>query len=222
MAGAPADPRDGDLTVVLADDQTIVREGLVTLLGLLPGITVVGAAGDGERAVELVAEHAPDVLLTDLRMPRCDGVEATRRVRAEHPGTAVVVLTTYADDDAVLDALRAGALGWLSKDADADAIGHALRSAAAGQSTIDAAALSRLVAQRAAPAAPASPPDGLTVREAEVLGLIAAGLSNGEIARRLVVSEATVKTHVNHVFAKAGLRDRAQAVGYAYRHGLVR
>lgn len=226
MAGAPAADAlpgagDGDLTVVLADDQTIVREGLVTLLGLLPGITVAGAAADGEAAVELVARHAPDVLLTDLRMPRCDGVEATRRVRAAHPGTAVVVLTTYADDDAVLDALRAGALGWLSKDADADAIGHALRSAAAGQSTIDAAALARLVAQRAAPAAPAAPPDGLTVREAEVLGLIATGLSNGEIARRLFVSEATVKTHVNHVFAKAGLRDRAQAVGYAYRHGLV-
>jgi DNA-binding NarL/FixJ family response regulator len=208
-----------DLRVVLADDQTIVREGLATLLGLLPGIEVVGAAPDGERAVALVAEHAPDVLLTDLRMPGCDGVEATRRVRAEHPGTAVVVLTTYADDASVLDALRAGAVGWLSKDADAEAIGHALRSAAAGQSTIDSAALAALVA--AGPTAPAAPPDDLTAREAEVLGLIATGLSNGEIARRLVVSEATVKTHVNRVFAKAGLRDRAQAVGYAYRHGLV-
>jgi DNA-binding NarL/FixJ family response regulator len=208
-----------DLRVVLADDQTIVREGLATLLGLLPGIEVVGAAPDGERAVALVAEHAPDVLLTDLRMPGCDGVEATRRVRAEHPGTAVVVLTTYADDASVLDALRAGAVGWLSKDADAEAIGHALRSAAAGQSTIDSAALAALVA--AGPTPPAAPPDGLTAREAEVLGLIATGLSNGEIARRLVVSEATVKTHVNRVFAKAGLRDRAQAVGYAYRHGLV-
>ncbi|MDT7618692.1 MAG: hypothetical protein QOG20_6791 [Pseudonocardiales bacterium] len=224
MAGAAAaagGPVTGaaDLRVVLADDQTIVREGLATLLGLLPGIEVVGAAPDGERAVALVAEHAPDVLLTDLRMPGCDGVEATRRVRAEHPGTAVVVLTTYADDASVLDALRAGAVGWLSKDADAEAIGHALRSAAAGQSTIDSAALAALVA--AGPTAPAAPPDGLTAREAEVLGLIATGLSNGEIARRLVVSEATVKTHVNRVFAKAGLRDRAQAVGYAYRHGLV-
>jgi DNA-binding NarL/FixJ family response regulator len=208
-----------DLRVVLADDQTIVREGLVTLLGLLPGIRVVGAAPDGEQAVALVAEQVPDVLLTDLRMPVCDGVEATRRVRAEHPSVAVVVLTTYADDASVLDALRAGAVGWLSKDADAEAIGHALRSAAAGQSTIDSAALARLVA--AGPAPPAVPPDGLTAREAEVLGLIATGLSNGEIARRLVVSEATVKTHVNRLFAKAGLRDRAQAVGYAYRHGLV-
>jgi DNA-binding NarL/FixJ family response regulator len=216
-------PRDGsaaaELRVVLADDQTIVREGLVTLLDLLPGIRVVGAAADGEEAVALVARHAPDVLLTDLRMPVCDGVGATQRVRAEHPGTAVVVLTTYADDAAVVDALRAGALGWLSKDADAEAIGHALRSAAAGQSTIDSAALARLVAAGPRPAGP--PPDGLTNREAEVLALIAAGLSNREIARRLVVGEATVKTHVNHLFAKAGLHDRAQAVRYAYRHGLV-
>lgn len=221
MAGTPSAAGHGDvtLTVVLADDQRIVRDGLVTLLGLLPGIDVVGAAADGDGAVAMVAQHSPDVLLTDLRMPVCDGVCATRRVRAEHPGTAVVVLTTYADDASVVEALRAGAVGWLSKDADAEAIGHALRSAAAGQSTIDSAALAKLVS--AGPAAPAAPPDGLTAREAEVLALIAGGLSNGEIARRLVVSEATVKTHVNHLFAKAGLRDRAQAVGYAYRHGLV-
>ncbi|MGI5125712.1 response regulator [Pseudonocardia sp. CA-107938] len=208
-----------ELRVVLVDDQRIVRDGLVTLLGLLPGITVVGAAADGAQAVALVAEQAPDVLLTDLRMPGVDGVEVTRRVRADHPGTAVVVLTTYADDGAVVGALRAGAVGWLSKDADAEAIGRALRSAADGHSTIDSAALARLVTPAAGP--PAQLPDGLTAREAEVLGLIAEGLSNGEIARKLVVSEATVKTHINHVFAKAALRDRAQAVGYAYRHGLA-
>ena len=120
--------------VVVADDQTVVRDGLVTLLKLLPGIDVVAAASDGEEAVRLVAEHNPDVLLVDLRMPKCDGVEATRRVRTDHPGTEVVVLTTYSDDDSVLSALRAGARGFLTKDADAESIGRALQAAAAGQS----------------------------------------------------------------------------------------
>jgi DNA-binding NarL/FixJ family response regulator len=220
MAGSAGAAPVSELRVVLADDQTVVREGLATLLGLLPGITVVGTAPDGESAVALIAEHAPDVLLTDLRMPVLDGVGTIRRVRAEHPGTAVVVLTTYAEDAAVLDALRAGAVGWLSKDASAEAIARALRSAADGQSTLDPAALARLL-DRDAPTPPPLPPDGLTGREVEVLTLIAGGLSNAEIARRLVLSEATVKTHINHLFAKAGLRDRAQAVGYAYRHGMV-
>ena len=211
-----------DLRVVLADDQRIVRDGLATVLGLLDGIEVVGTACGGDEAVARVAELAPDVLLTDLRMPAGDGVSATRRVRDGHPGTAVVVLTTYVDDDAVVDAIAAGASGWLSKDADAEAIGRALRSAADGHSTIDAAALAKLVATPTpAPTTPDALPDGLTPREVEVLGLIAQGLSNREIARRLVVGEATVKTHVNHLFAKAGLRDRAQAVNYAYRHGLA-
>jgi DNA-binding NarL/FixJ family response regulator len=215
------------LRVVLADDQTVVREGLVTLLGLLPGVEVVAAAADGLDALRLVAEHRPDVLLVDLRMPRCDGVEATRRVRAEYPATEVVVLTTYADDDSVLGALRAGARGFLTKDADAEAIARALRSAAAGQSTVDADVQRRLVeaasrsTDRDRDRQPTDLVAGLTAREIEVLRLIAAGLSNTEIARRLVVSEATVKTHVNHVFAKANLRDRAQAVAYAYRAGLV-
>ncbi|RZT88231.1 LuxR family two component transcriptional regulator [Pseudonocardia sediminis] len=212
-----------DLRVVLADDQRIVRDGLATVLGLLPGIEVVGTASGGDEAVALVAELSPDVLLTDLRMPAGDGVAATTAVRSAHPGTAVVVLTTYVDDESVLDALQAGAAGWLSKDADAEAIGRALRSAADGVSTVDAGVLARIVAGRGSggPAVDRPPPDGLTPREIEVLALIAEGLSNTEIARRLVVGEATVKTHVNHVFAKAGLRDRAQAVSYAYRHGLV-
>lgn len=224
MAGVPGGA-DVTLRVVLADDQTVVREGLVTLLGLLPGIEVVGAGADGEAAVALVAEHHPDVLLVDLRMPRCDGVEATRQVRALHPDTEVVVLTTYADDDSLLTALQAGARGFLTKDADGDAIAHALRSAAAGQSTVDGELQRRLVAAaargRTQTPKPTAQAEGLTQREVEVLRLIAAGLSNTEIARRLVVSEATVKTHVNHLFAKAGLRDRAQAVAYAYRSGLV-
>lgn len=220
-----ADSPDGagvTLRVVLADDQAVVREGLVTLLGLLPGVEVVGAAADGLAALDLVAARHPDVVLVDLRMPRCDGVETTERIRAEHPGTEVVVLTTYADDESLLAALRAGARGFLTKDADAESIARALRSAAAGQSTVDGELQRRLVEA----AARSTPPrvrevEGLTAREIEVLRLIAAGLSNTEIARTLVVSEATVKTHVNHLFAKAGLRDRAQAVAFAYRTGIA-
>jgi DNA-binding NarL/FixJ family response regulator len=208
--------------VVLADDQAVVREGLVTLLGLLPGIEVVGAGADGLQAVALVAEHRPDVLLVDLRMPRCDGVEATARVRADYPETEVVVLTTYTDDESLLAALNAGARGFLTKDADAEAIARALHAAADGQSTVDAELQRRLVAAATRGAPPrAREVEGLTTREVEVLKLIAAGLSNTEIARRLVVSEATVKTHVNHLFAKAGLRDRAQAVAFAYQTGIA-
>jgi DNA-binding NarL/FixJ family response regulator len=213
------------LRVVVADDQTVVREGLVTLLGLLPGIEVVGAAEDGVDALRVVAEHRPDVLLIDLRMPRCDGVSATRQIREQAPDTAVVVLTTYADDDSVLAALQAGARGFLTKDADAESIARALHAAAAGQATLDGHVQQRLIEVATHGLRPATRAgemaEGLTAREIEVLRLIAAGLSNTEIARRLVVSEATVKTHVNHLFAKAGLRDRAQAVAYAYRTGLV-
>jgi len=205
--------------VVVADDQRVVRDGLVTLLKLLPGIDVVAAASDGAEAVELVAEHNPDVLLVDLRMPNLDGVEATRQVRAGYPGTEVVVLTTYSDDDSVLSALRAGARGFLTKDADAESIGRAIEAAAAGQSILDADVQRRLIEGATTP--PKPPATGLTPRELDVLRLIAEGLSNTEIARRLVVSEATVKTHINHLFAKANLRDRAQAVAYAYRLGLA-
>ncbi|MFI5609896.1 response regulator [Amycolatopsis sp. NPDC051903] len=211
-----------NLRVVLADDQAVVREGLVTLLGLLPGVEVVGAAADGDAALELVAQHHPDVLLVDLRMPRRDGVETTQLVRERHPSTEVVVLTTYTDDESLLGALRAGARGFLTKDADAEAIARALRSAAAGQSTVDGELQQRLVdaATRRNPVR-THEVEGLTAREIEVLRLIAAGLSNTEIARELVVSEATVKTHVNHLFSKAGLRDRAQAVAFAYRAGIA-
>jgi DNA-binding NarL/FixJ family response regulator len=206
--------------VVVADDQTVVRDGLVTLLKLLPGIDVIAAASDGLEAVRLVAEHDPDVLLVDLRMPTMDGVEATRQVRTDHPRTEVVVLTTYSDDDSVLSALRAGARGFLTKDADAESIGRALEAAANGQSIVDADVQRRLI--EGTTVKPIAVPDsGLTPRELEVLRLIAEGLSNTEIARHLVVSEATVKTHINHLFAKANLRDRAQAVAYAYRLGLT-
>ncbi|MFI9079944.1 response regulator [Streptomyces sioyaensis] len=213
--------------VVVADDQTVVREGIVMLLGLLPGIEVIGSAADGEEAVRLVAELAPDVVLMDLRMPRCDGVEATRRICAGHPGTQVVVLTTYADDDSLFPALQAGARGYLTKDADGDEIVRAIDDVISGEAGLSPRIQRRLLERftepvRTAPQSPAEPPDGLTAREVEVLRLVAEGQSNPEIARTLHVSTATVKTHINNLFAKAGLRDRAQAIHYAYRHGLAR
>ncbi|MFF7358130.1 MULTISPECIES: response regulator transcription factor [Streptomyces] len=213
--------------VVVADDQTVVREGIVMLLGLLPGVQVVGAAGDGEEAVRLVAELAPDVVLMDLRMPRCDGVEATRRIRAQYPGTQVVVLTTYADDESLFPALRAGARGYLTKDAGGDEIVRAVESVLSGDAglspSVQRRLLERLSQPEAGPPVTAdAPPDGLTARETEVLLLIAEGFSNQEIARKLHVSTATVKTHINNLFSKTGLKDRAQAVRYAYSKGLVR
>jgi DNA-binding NarL/FixJ family response regulator len=211
------------IRVVVADDQTAVREGLALLLDLLDDVTVVGSASDGDEAVRLVAERGADVVLMDLRMPRCDGVTATARLRAEHPDTRVVVLTTYAEDADILAALRAGALGYLTKDAGRTQIAAAVRAAAGGQSVLDPQVQQRLLAAAGggAPPAPSVLPDGLTAREGDVLRLIAAGLSNREIAGRLYVSEATVKSHINRLFAKTGVRDRAQAVQYAYRHGLT-
>src|SRR5208282_4166160 len=184
--------------VVVADDQRVVREGLVTSLSVIPGVKVVGAAADGEQAVALVARHRPQVVLMDLRMPRLDGVEATRRILADYPATAVVVLTTYADDDSILAALRVGALGYLTKDAGREQIARALHAASTRPL-----------------------PDGLTAREAEVLSLIATGRTNAQIAATLVVSPSTVKTHINNIFAKTGVTSRAQAVRYAYTHGFA-
>ncbi|AIA06358.1 response regulator transcription factor [Streptomyces noursei] len=212
--------------VVVADDQTVVREGIVMLLGLLPGIEVVGSAADGDEAVRMVAELGPDVVLMDLRMPRCDGVEATRRIRTDHPGTQVVVLTTYADDDSLFPALQAGARGYLTKDADGDEIVRAIDDVLSGEAGLSPKIQRRLLERIAEPAPsrpspPDEPPDGLTAREVDVLRLVAGGQTNPEIARTLHVSTATVKTHINNLFAKAGLRDRAQAIHYAYRHGLA-
>jgi DNA-binding NarL/FixJ family response regulator len=214
------------IRVLVADDQALVREGLVTLLGLVPGIEVVGAAADGEQAVAMVAERRPDVVLMDLRMPRCDGVEATRRIRAEHPGTQVIALTTYDDDRSILSAVQAGARGYLTKDSTSQEIRRAIEAVAEGKALLEPAVQARLLEALAAGGAvavqePPAPPDGLTRREVEVLGLIAEGLSNQEIAGRLFVSEATVKTHINNLFSKIGARDRAQAVAYAYRNGLA-
>jgi DNA-binding NarL/FixJ family response regulator len=213
------------IRVLVADDQRVVREGLEMLLRLLPGVEVVGSAADGDEAVALAGRLRPDVVLMDLGMPRCDGVEATRRLRERQPAIQVLILTTYADDRSVVTALRAGARGFLTKDAGADQIAQALRAMMRGEAAIDPAVQHHLVAAVAATGpeeAAAEPlPDGLTPREAEVVSLIAAGLSNAEIADRLVITEATVKSHVNHLFGKTGVRDRAQAVAYAYRNGLA-
>jgi DNA-binding NarL/FixJ family response regulator len=216
--------------VMVVDDQALVREGLMTLLQAAGDVDPVAAAGDGEEAVALAARHRPDVILMDLRMPRLDGVEATRRIREAQPETEIVVLTTHADEASILDAMRAGARGYLTKDAGIAEISRAVQAAAAHHAFLDPEVQARLLAAATAGGGDGEPsatpkagplPDDLTPREAEVLSLIAQGLSNGEIAQRLVVSEATVKTHVNHLFSKIGARDRAQAVHYAYTKGLA-
>lgn len=226
----PADPAR-HIRVLVADDQKVVRDGIASLLGLLPGIEVAGTAADGTEAVRLALATGPDVVLMDLSMPGCDGAGATQRIVRERPGVRVVVLTAYSDDESVAQALRAGALGYLTKDAGADEIFRAICAVAAGNAQLDAFVQRRLVeaftrGERAGfpgaspPAGPA--PDQLTRRETDVLAEVAAGLSNEEIAAKLVVSAATVKTHINHLLAKTGSRDRAQLVGYAFRRGLVR
>src|SRR5215831_16449971 len=225
------------LRIVIADDQASVREGLVVLLGGLPDIDVVGSAADGQQAIDLVAKYKPDAILLDLHMPVLDGIGATRRITAEQPDVAVVVLTTYADDSSVLDALHAGARSYLTKDADRADIARALHAAAGGLTVIDPRAHATLLAATAtkpgpAGAAPAGAgtapggagtapaPDGLTQREVEILGLIARGLTNSEIAAQLFLSGHTIKTHINRIFAKTGSRDRAAAIGYAHRHNI--
>jgi len=224
---AADDVKPPNVRVLVADDQTVVREGLVMLLGLSTGIEVVAAAADGDEATQLALRHRPDVVLMDLRMPRCDGVAATRRILDELPGTRVIVLTTYADDESVFAALQAGARGYLTKDATASEIQHAIRTVFAGEALLDPSIQRRLLERTLGAGAPSPPapapsyPDGLTQREVEVLREIAAGRSNQEIAGRLSISEATVKTHVNNIFSKAQLRDRAQAVVYAMRHDLA-
>lgn len=228
------------IRVLVADDQQVVRGGLVLLIGMLDGVEVVGAARDGAEAVRLAVSLRPDVVLMDLNMPVLDGVAATAAVRKSAPDSAVLVLTTYVDDDSVFPALRAGALGYLTKDADDDEVEAAIRNVHRRRTWLDPVVQARLVAEvrsdtaasgTTAPHATAGPeppcpedgilPDGLTPREAEVLTLIAQGLSNAEICARLVVSRATVKTHINRIFAKIGANDRAQAVGYAYRRHMV-
>ena len=219
------------IRVLIADDQRVVRDGLSMLVALINGVEVVGTACDGAEAVRLAAARRPDVIMMDLRMPGTDGITATADLRERQPAARVLVLTTYADEDAIVPALRAGARGYLTKDASAEQIEAAIHAvhAGAGQTYLDPAVQERLVAAVVSQPAGAAPgpgaggklPDGLTAREAEVLTLLASGLSNAEIAGRLFLSNATVKTHINRIFAKTGARDRAQAVRYAYRHGMA-
>ena len=217
------------LRLVIADDQASVREGLVLLLGGLPGIEVVGSAADGEQALARVAEHQPDAILLDLNMPVLDGIGATRRLAAEHPAVAIVVLTTYVDDTNVLEALKAGARSYMTKDADRTDIARALQAAVAGLTVFDPRVHDTLLAATAGPPAPAprapaasgSLPGGLTHREAEILALIARGLTNPEIASHLCLSNHTVKSHINRIFTKTSSRDRAAAINYAHRHNLI-
>lgn len=233
------------IRVLVADDQKVVRDGLCLLVGLLPGVEVIGAAVDGEDTIRQVRRDVPDVVLMDLHMPNCDGVEATRRIVQDQPSVRVVVLTAYSDDERVFGALRAGARGYLTKDASAGEILQAVSAVCAGNAQLDPSVQRRLVdaiaqgarafvadadphggfvvgAGEALSGQPKTAAAGLTEREVEMLTAIGAGLSNAEISARFSISLATVKTHVNHLLAKTGMRDRAQLVGYAFRQNLVR
>ncbi|PZT76475.1 MULTISPECIES: response regulator [unclassified Streptomyces] len=221
MSADAAEP----VRVVLADDQPLVRTALRMVMADTPDIEVVGEAGTGEEAVRLVAELAPDVVVMDIRMPGMDGIEATERIAATEAGTHVVVLTTFDDDDYVYGALRAGAAGFLVKDMALDDILAAVRVVASGDALIAPAVTRRLIREFAArPVASPSPPAPLaaiTEREREVLVLVGGGLSNAEIAERLVISVATAKTYLTRLLAKLGARDRVQLVIMAYEAGLV-
>jgi DNA-binding NarL/FixJ family response regulator len=208
------------LRVVIADDQPLMRAGFKAVLEAAGDIAVVGEAGNGEEAVAAAKQHKPDVVLMDIRMPVMDGIEATRRL----PRQRVLILTTFGLDEYIVAALRAGASGFLLKDAPTEEVVAAVRSVAAGDAVLSPAVTRRLLDQvgRRLPApVPAEGLDQLTERELEVLRMLAAGLSNGEIAQALVVSEATVKSHVSSLLGKLGLRDRVQAVIYAYETGLI-
>ena len=238
------------IRVLVADDQKVVRDGLCLLVGMLPGVKVIGAAVDGEDAVRRARQDVPDVVLMDLHMPNCDGVEATRRIVRDQPSVRVVVLTGYSDDERVFSALRAGARGYLTKDASAGEILQAVATVYAGNAQLDPSVQRMLVdaiaqgarvgladasaAQTGVPGTEAAGAGeshggrrraalaGLTEREVDVLTAIGGGLSNAEICARFGITPATVKSHVNHLLAKTGMRDRAQLVGYAFRQDLVR
>jgi DNA-binding NarL/FixJ family response regulator len=219
---APVD--DVPVKVLLVDDQELIRAGLRGILRPSHGFEVVGELGDGTGIVAAVAEHRPDVVVMDVRMPGVDGVSATEELRQEDDAPPVLVLTTFEDDEVLASALRAGAAGFLLKGVPAEDLQRAVRTVAAGDSWLDPSVTGRVLSayrDGTTPVGPGPELDLLTPREREVLALIGSGLSNGEIADQLVLGEGTVKTHVGHVFAKLGLRDRAAAVVFAFDHGLV-
>ena len=226
------------IRVLVADDQAVVRQGVVLLLSTSADIEVAGEAADGREALRLALELRPDVALVDLRMPGLDGAQVTERIVSASIGARVLILTTYADDDAVMPALRAGAAGYLTKDVTSEALLAAVRDVAAGRTVLDSAVQQRLIQlvvtePNAAVRAPAPAVDapgevaeaagaaGLTRREADVVRLVAQGLNNRQVAKDLVVSEATVKTHLNHILAKLAMQDRAALIAWAWRHGLA-
>ncbi|WP_250298570.1 response regulator transcription factor [Streptomyces sp. A 4/2] len=224
------------IRVLVADDQAVVRDGVVLLLSQADDMEVVGQAGDGHEAVRLASESRPDVAIVDLRMPGLAGAEVTARVVRADIGVRVLILTTYADDDAVMPALRAGAAGYLTKDATGEALLAAVRDVAAGHTVLDPAVQRRLVQlvvsepESTVPPPPAGPApeagipaeaEGLTRREVDVVRLVAQGLNNRQVARDMVVSQSTVKTHLNHVLAKLALEDRGALIAWAWRYGLA-
>ncbi len=212
--------------VLIVDDQTVVREGLAAILGTDPEIEVVGLAGNGRQALELVPEAQPDVVLMDLKMPVLNGVQATRRLRQQYPRVRVLVLTTYAADEWVLDAIAAGAAGYLLKDSRRAELLDAIKGTAQGRAYLDPSIAGRVMERAAShhsPPAPASPPaEPLTEREQQILALLARGYSNPEIAQRLHLARGTVRNYVSTILQKLGASDRTEAAVLALRQGLVR
>lgn len=205
------------IRILIADDHSVVRQGLTMFLALDPDLEIVGEAKDGAEAVRLVGEIQPDVVLMDLLMPRMDGIEATRAIRQQHPGTEVIALTSVLEDASVTGAVRAGAIGYLLKNTESDELCRAIKAAAAGQVQLSPQAAARLMHEVRGPAQP----EPLTDRERDVLGLLVDGQSNKEIAHSLGIGEKTVKTHISNILAKLGVQSRTQAALHAVRAGLV-
>ncbi|MBV9451729.1 MAG: response regulator transcription factor [Streptosporangiaceae bacterium] len=232
-SGDPVEGTAAPVRVLVVDDQQLIREGIASLLSIQPGITVVGMASDGVEAVERAIALDPDVVLMDVRMPECDGAQATGRIRRELPGCQVVMLTTFDDEEYVVQALRAGAVGYLLKDLPATELANAVRLARSGIAQFDFQATSRLASALARHPAPVPVTEtgdntgpgkigqSLTAREVDVLRLIARGATNREIAARLFISEGTVKNHISRILNRIGLRDRTQAAIFARDRGLL-